>query len=257
MAKIDRVYLIGCGGIGSILIEPLAKLLMYHINGTADITLIDGDAWDESSTIKKADVSLQTSGNATTKGNITRQLFDPIYIGYNKAEATCLRYSHMPNLKYVPEYINKDSFMALLLQDNGDQYTNVVISAVDNEATRKEVILGLDELGTNFIFINCGNSLDTAHCSVWAKIGGQYKFSNPLSRYANLANPSDNIPGRCSVLEASTPQLISANASAALLVITTFQNILDGEPIHEEVNTYVRKLKTKPLGIPQIILNNE
>jgi tRNA A37 threonylcarbamoyladenosine dehydratase len=44
--KIDRVYLIGCGGIGSILIEPLAKLLTYHVNGTSDITLIDGDNFE-------------------------------------------------------------------------------------------------------------------------------------------------------------------------------------------------------------------
>jgi hypothetical protein len=208
------------------------------------------------SKVKKADVSLETSGNTTVKGNITRQLFDPIYSGYNKAEATCLRYSHMPNLKYVPEYIDKDSFMALLLQDNGDQYTNVVISAVDNEATRKEVILGLDELPANFIYINVGNSLDTAHCSVWARFVGQYKFTNPLLKYLNLANPSDTVPGRCSVLEASTPQLISANASAALLVLTTFQNMLDGQPIYEEVNTYVRKMITKPLGQPQVILTN-
>ena len=72
----------------------------------------------------------------------------------------------------------------------------------------------------------------------------------------NLANPSDTVPGRCSVLEASTPQLISANASAALLVLTTFQNMLDGQPIYEEVNTYVRKMVTKPLGQPQVILTN-
>jgi hypothetical protein len=256
--KIDRVYLIGLGGIGTLLAEQLDKLLTYNINVTSDITLIDGDEFDTHSNIVKAEVSLETSGNTTVKGNITRQLFDPIYSGHNKAEATCLRLSHMPNLKYVPDYINKDSFMALLLQDNGDRYINVVISAVDNEATRKEIILGLEELGPrfNFIYINVGNSLDTAHCSIWAKINGIYKFTNPLSRYANLANPSDTVPGRCSVLEASTPQLISANASAALLVLNTFQNILDNQPIHEEVNTYVRKSLTKPLGLPQRILNN-
>jgi hypothetical protein len=254
--KIDRVYLIGAGGIGSILIEPLAKLLTYHVNGTSDITLIDGDQFDSESKIKQVDVSLENSGNNIIKGNITRQLFDPKYVGVNKAEATCLRLGHMPSLKYVPDYISKDSFMSLLMEDNGMNFVNVVISAVDNEATRKEVIDGLEELGPNFnfIYINVGNSLDTAHCSVWAKINNQYKFTSPLVRYANLANPSDTVPGRCSVLEASTPQLISANASAALLVLTTIQNILDREPVFEEVNTFVRKLKTKPLGIPQVVL---
>lgn len=44
--KIDRVYLIGTGGIGSILVEPLCKLLTYHKNGTLDITLIDGDNFE-------------------------------------------------------------------------------------------------------------------------------------------------------------------------------------------------------------------
>lgn len=253
--KIDRVYLLGVGGIGTSLAEPLCKLLTYHKNGTLDITLIDGDAFELNKKVAKDNISLETSGNMTDMGNITRQLFNPEHEGLNKAQATCLRLSYMPHIKYVPEYINKQSFTQLLLEDNGLQYTNLVISAVDNEATRKEVIEALDELtNLNFIYINSGNSLDTAHFSIWARLNNVYKFSNPLLRYANLANPSDVVPGRCSVQEASTPQLISANAAAANLVLMSIQNILDGLPVYEEVNTYVRLLKTKPLGTAQTII---
>lgn len=209
------------------------------------------------SKVSKDNVSLETSGNLTSGGNITRQLFNPEHEGLNKALATSLRLSYMPHIKYIPEYINKESFTHLLLQDNGVNFVNVVISAVDNEATRKEVIEALDETANlNFVYINCGNSLDTAHLSVWTRLNNVYTFISPLRRYANLANPSDVVPGRCSTLEASTPQLISANNAAANLVLATMQNILDTQPIYEEVNSYIRSMKTRPLGNPQVILTN-
>lgn len=254
MAKIDRVYLIGCGGTGTLVAEPLAKLLTYHKNGTQDITLIDGDRFDTLTRINKNEASLEATGNNIATGNITRQLFDPKYCGFNKAEATKLRLHYMPHIKDVPEYINRDSFSEILLQDSGRDYTNLVISAVDNEATRNEIINTLDEISINFIYLNPGNSLDTAHLSVWSKINNVYTFSNPLLRYENLRRPSDTIPGRCSVMEASTPQLISANFAAAQLVLITVQNILDNVPVYEEVNTNIRTLKTRPLGHPKNIL---
>lgn len=41
--KIDSCLLVGCGGIGSLLIEPLSRLLTFHSLGTDNIIVADGD----------------------------------------------------------------------------------------------------------------------------------------------------------------------------------------------------------------------
>jgi len=119
------------------------------------------------------------------------------------------------------------------------------------------ILLSLEDCNNkhnlSFIYINCGNSLDTAHVSVWAIIKGTTYFSSPLVRYLDIANPEDLIPGRCSVAEPSTPQLITANNLSAHMVLQTVQNILDEVPVYEEVNGYVRQQIQKPLGSRRVI----
>lgn len=44
--SINRVYLVGVGGTGSHLLEPLSKLFVYHPQGCTDITVIDGDEFE-------------------------------------------------------------------------------------------------------------------------------------------------------------------------------------------------------------------
>ena len=41
--KIDSCLMVGCGGIGSMLIEPLYRLLTYHPLGTDNIVVCDND----------------------------------------------------------------------------------------------------------------------------------------------------------------------------------------------------------------------
>lgn len=236
--KIDRVYLIGAGGIGSVLISPLARALIYHKRGTTDITLVEADKIEAK--------------------NIERQMFNSDHIGLNKAEALLTElHSTMPSLKYINEFVNKDITKDILLDDGGDKKLNVVITAVDNLATRHDVINALRECNENyaldFVFINCGNSYDSAHASIWAKVNNANYFSDPFRRYLEIAQPTDTIPGHCTEEAPSSPQLIAANNLAANFVLTYIQNLLDGEPVYEEVNGWLRRQLTKPLGQRKII----
>ena len=69
--KFKHVFVIGAGGIGSNLMEPLARVLAYHPDGTKNMTIVDGDVYEEKNQI--------------------RQLFDAEYVGSNKAEALATR----------------------------------------------------------------------------------------------------------------------------------------------------------------------
>lgn len=44
--KFHTCLMIGCGGTGSHLVEPLTKLLMHHKNGTLKIYVADGDVYE-------------------------------------------------------------------------------------------------------------------------------------------------------------------------------------------------------------------
>lgn len=190
--------------------------------------------------------------------NAERQIFDHKYIGWSKAKAAEDRLSgSLPSIKSINDYIDFDKMNRILLSDNGQKKLNLVVTAVDNLATRKAVIDSLIDCNNkhnlSFIYVNCGNSLDTAHVSVWAMLKKTRYFLSPFDRYLDIANPEDLIPGRCSLAEPSTPQLITANNLSANMVLQTLQNILDGEPVYEEMNGYIRKQMQRPVGRPRII----
>lgn len=44
--KIGSCLVVGLGGIGSNLIDPLTRLLMHHKRGTYNIVICDGDRYE-------------------------------------------------------------------------------------------------------------------------------------------------------------------------------------------------------------------
>ena len=123
----------------------------------------------------------------------------------------------------------------------------LVITAVDNHATRKDIILALDEGGyNNFVLISPGNTYDSGQVVLYAKWKGERKTVHPFDKYADLAEPEDTIPQQgdgCMDQTPSTPQLITANMGAAWGVLCEVSNLLDDKPWHEEVHYDCRKGK--------------
>lgn len=230
--KFDHVYLIGLGGTGSHLVGPLVKLLWHHPNGTGSVMLIDGDKYERS--------------------NRNRQVFEETDLGENKAEASAGRVvGILGAATTVNEFVDKEKFTRILEGEKGSSVEKdevlLVITAVDNHATRKDIILALDEGGyQNFVLISPGNTYDSGQVILYVKWNGERKTVHPFDKYSDLADPEDTIPQQgdgCMDQTPSTPQLITANMGAAWSVLCEVSNLLDDKTWHEEVHYNCRKGK--------------
>lgn len=212
---IARTLVIGAGGTGGQLIPSLARLLAYHPNADGNVWIADGDVFEEK--------------------NQNRQLCGPEQIGKNKANALsgfCI--SQGLSTAFLPSFLDKPALRRLLLKESG---CHLVVTTVDNDATRKAVIDVLEEREGDWLHVTTGNADNSdsrgriSTSTHWhGRIDGQEIGLSPALLFDNIANPSDDIPvaGTCAAQAPSAPQLISANALSAVMALLVIQNLLDG-----------------------------
>lgn len=229
--KIDHVFVIGVGGTGSHLVEALGRLLSYHENGTRSITLIDGDSYEE--------------------GNMERQLFDSEFLNQNKATAMARRLA-FAEVNTYQQYVNRGRFASIINDISPNVEENIlVITSVDNHRTRFDILNALEDR-PNVVVVNPGNALYSGHVMVWAKVNGEQKMVHPFDRYDDIRNPTDQIPGfgGCQAEAVSQPQLIIANAFAAVLVLNLVSSILNDVPVFDEVHFNGPRMRVVTSGNP-------
>ena len=208
-----RAVLIGLGGIGSHLVEPLARTLVFSKSERAPKTLIlvDGDTYE--------------------KKNRQRQRFD---IAANKAEATKEWIAPpFPDIQVEakPHFISEDNIFALIRE--GD----VVLLAVDNHATRKLISEYAETLGSVLV-ISGGNELYDGNIQVYEKSAGTALLPPLTWMHPEIEHPNDRNPAElsCEELAASgSTQLLAVNNMAAALMLNALLLWLDGKtpPYHE------------------------
>jgi len=229
--KFKHVFLIGVGGTGSHLIGPLVQLLRFHPEGTNDITLIDGDVYEEK--------------------NLNRQQFNEEALGENKARATVDRLKR-ETVRSISQYVDQEKFTRILKKTVEKDDSILVITAVDNHATRNAVIRALDdEEYTNFMLISPGNAYDRGQVVSYVKEDGELLTCHPFDKYADIADPEDNIPANnagCDQQVAATPQLITANMGAAWGTLVIISNVLDDKGFYEELHFNCTTAKLVPQG---------
>jgi len=226
----DSVLVVGIGGTGSHLVDPLVRLMLYHNNGCKNFVFCDGDDFSQT--------------------NLTRQLNVANSIGTNKAilalnKVNSLIEEHEGEGLAISNYLNAINF---------DRYLKTVenpliIMLPDNHATRKFSLDFLEESGKNYVWITAGNSLDQGQIICYGRQGNEYLGIDPRISYGDIANPEyKEMPRKnsCQNLAPSTPQLIGTNAMAATLVLNMVQNILDGTLTHTEVFFDTRSMKVQP-----------
>lgn len=229
--KFSAVILVGTGGIGTNLLEPLTRLLMFHPNGSWKIIIADGDEFSES--------------------NLTRQLFDPEAINQNKAIATACRLKFAPNLMPIGEYMNRNSMYGLL---SGlgfylrPEHPLLFVSCVDNHASRKLFLESLDEHVSSYAFVNPSNGYETVQVSLHLRLNGQNKTVHPFERYHDIAHPTDYIPGGCQEEAPAVPQLLAANFLAASGALMLVNALLEDKPVYDELVGDIYRMQLKPVG---------
>lgn len=208
---IDACFLIGLGGVGSNLVEPLSRFI-YFSNPEIPIILLDGDNYELS--------------------NQARQLFDPNANELNKAQyhATRLQ-SYGLNVSYYPHYLSAD-----YMKHNVQTYKcPLMIAAVDNDASRALILKHLEQNHSNFFWVSPANGTvedgNPNHIQVlfWGKFKGQEIGLDPRMLYQNLRHPMDFIPRKNSCIEkaASDTQIITANVLASALTLAVVDNLFN------------------------------
>lgn len=227
-----KIKVIGLGGIGTYLIEPLCRYLSSQPD-YAEVTLIDGDEYEEK--------------------NRERQVFSE---NENKALHTSKRLkAEFPKLhfKHKAEYITEDNVIGAVRE--GD----TVFLCVDNHATRKVVSDRCEELD-DVTLISGGNDYTDGNVIYYSRKDGENITQPPTALHSKIAQPQDKNPGDLTAAqrqgcarEADTnPQLLFTNLSAASHMLNTFYAHEQGKAKFEQVYFDIVTQRARPTPDPLV-----
>lgn len=205
-----RVYvLVGAGGTGSLLFDPLVRYLTaFHRNSEEKnfiLAVIDGDEVEPH--------------------NLDRQLFAGNFVGENKANALVTQYGH-ESLRSIPEFLGDENVEARI--NDGD----TVLIAADNFSVRARIqkrCFALD----NVTVINGGNESSDGSLQVWVRRDGK-NVTPPLSfMHDEILRPSEHDPSTLNCQQrAEIPggeQTIVANMMSATQMLNAVRHLHEWE----------------------------
>lgn len=213
-----RAVIIGLGGIGTYLAEPVCRLLVYSkqykIIGQKRVILVDGDAYEDR--------------------NRERQKFS---LMTNKAEATKeLIAASFPELEIEAKPYYADSQNIFLFVREGD----VIFSAVDNHAVRK-IISEHAETLSDVLLVSGGNDEVDGNVQIYERSGGK-DLTPPITfLHPEIEFPKDRNPGEMGCEElallGAAPQLLCVNMMIASMMLNVFNLWLFGweSPPYREI----------------------
>jgi len=207
MVRYDPIIVVGLGGVGSHLVEPLARYLAAAMP-EATLRLVDGDAYALS--------------------NLSRQRVSQAHVGGNKAEvqAALLR-AAIERIKVAarPEYVHAGNVRDLIVEGA------CVFSCVDNHASRRLLSDALKRL-KNGLLISGGNELYDGNVQVHLRSQGKDRTSPIEKFHPEIEFPRDDNPADLSCEELarlpSHPQVIFTNLAAAALMLNAFHQAVNG-----------------------------
>ena len=237
----QTVKIVGLGGVGSIVARYGAVFLASlakHSN--ARLVLIDGDKFEP----RNASRMLFSSF-----GNKAAVIRDDLLDRFADTRLA---------LVAVEDYITRKN-IARLLHD-GD----IIVTAVDNHATRKLVSEFCAGELNNVVLISGGNDgigEDSSgkvrrgtygNCQIYIRRNGE-DLSPSLTRYHHeIRNPADHLPDEEDCVESieSVPQLLLANLAAASCILNALWLYLSGELHYSELAFDIADGLMRPLPFP-------
>jgi len=221
-----RTIVVGCGGIGTWLIEGLCRQISASAPGSG-IILIDGDSFEEKNRERQL---FNGAGNKAVvlARNLTPQFQNLMIVGQPWWVVG-------GEVSGEPEEASDDGTVvtrvpAKKILQNGD----VVYAVVDNNAARKVLLEAAMEIDNIDVF--CAGNDDMYYGSVYhyQRRDGRDITVNPLENHPEYADPQDRNPGEMSCQERaeldSGTQLVATNmAVAAWLLGRNHKSILMGD----------------------------
>lgn len=222
-----KIKIVGVGGIGSYLVEPLCRYL-NSLNVPIEVTIIDGDSYEQK--------------------NKQRQQFSRFG---NKAEITVKDIkAKFPNIlfKIQPVFIDKKNVISLIRENDE------VFLCVDNHNTRNIVSKRCEELD-DIILINGANEYTDGDVFVYCKKKGENgkTYNRTLTEaFPSIANPQDLHPNElkkssCQEEALSQPQLLFMNLTIAAFMCNCYyaysMGKFDGERVCVDILTLSARQK--------------
>jgi molybdopterin/thiamine biosynthesis adenylyltransferase len=226
MKKTRKIKVIGVGGIGCYLIEPLSRYLTYT-DDDCEVTLIDGDSYEER--------------------NRERQQFANCR---NKAEETAHRLKlEFPKIHFrcKNDYITEDNAITNVREND------MVFLCVDNHATRKVVSDRCSELD-NVTLISGGNDYTDGNVICYLRRNGEDVTKSPTDLYPKIAKPEDQNPGTraenqrlgCQIEAQSNPQLLFTNLAIASMMLNCYRKYEQDKINFHQVYVDIDTLCSRP-----------
>lgn len=224
--RIRCVKVIGLGGIGTVVLPILCRMLTHHKSKARFIlTLVDGDKYEPK--------------------NAARQSFRNYgWKAISKAQDLAPAFPQL-SIRTVREYVTEKNIGKIISE--GD----TVFLCVDNHKTRKRVS---DQCRTlkNIVLISGGNELMTGNSQVYIRKNNR-NITQPLDEvHPEIANPEDKAPDEigCEMAIAQgQTQLLITNAAVAIEMLKDFWDV-EEETTQKRGETYVnlknRLVQTMP-----------
>jgi molybdopterin/thiamine biosynthesis adenylyltransferase len=217
-----RIKVIGLGGIGSYLIEPLSRYLS-HQTDYVELMLIDGDDYEDRNRQRQ---QFAEKGN---KATVT-------------AESLRLKFPEI-HYKDKPEYVTEDNVVTLIREND------TVFLCVDNHSTRKVVSDRCEELD-NVTLISGGNDETDGNVIYYLRNDGEDITKPPTKLDSKIAHPEDKNPGvgrqGCDASVNDTPQLLFTNLAIASMMCNVYYAHQKGNADFEQVYVDIETLRSKP-----------
>lgn len=226
MKKTRKIKVIGAGGIGGHLIEPLARYLSYT-DDNCEITVIDGDQFEERNKERQRFTACENKAENTVKD--LKEKFPKVHF------------------RAKGEYVTENNIITSIRE--GD----VVFMCVDNHATRKLVSDRCEELD-NVTLISGGNDYTDGNVIVYRRENGTDISKPPTKLYPKIAQPEDKNPGHltdaerqgCAREAQAHPQLLFTNLAIASTMLNCYYACEQGKANFEQVYVDILTQRSRP-----------
>jgi molybdopterin/thiamine biosynthesis adenylyltransferase len=200
----ERVILIGCGGIGSQLLDPLCRYLAHRPEPRPLLVLVDGDAFEAS--------------------NLNRQACTRRDLGTNKAEALArVAREYRIACQAIGERVDETNVGVIVRE--GD----FVLLAVDNHRTRALVDRHVASLD-NATLISGGNDETDGNVQLVRRRDGWSVDGHLVEIHPEIGEAADGEeqgqPG-CQVLAGERPQLLVTNLMVASAMLNALWQVVE------------------------------
>lgn len=196
-----KIYIIGLGGIGSILSEILCRFLNYSNDIISDVVLVDGDTYEEKN------FERQEFANVGKKSAV--KLFE---LGSKYQRISFNNYE---------EFITPENISTIIRDDS------IIFLCVDNHKTRM-IVSNYCKTLNDVTLISGGNDYTDGNVQIYKRRGGKDITPDLCTYHPEIATPDDKLPTEmsCEELSKSAPQLYFTNAGAGILMCWSFYNVV-------------------------------